>query len=49
MAGIQNKEYAAQRELLAEVDSGKLPLAEFLAHGDELIKERIGGAVPAMA
>jgi pyruvate-ferredoxin/flavodoxin oxidoreductase len=27
-AGIVNKEYAAQRDLLAEVDSGKLPLEE---------------------
>jgi pyruvate-ferredoxin/flavodoxin oxidoreductase len=46
-AGIVNKEYAAQRELLAEVDSGKLPLAEFLANAHELLKERLTGQVLA--
>jgi pyruvate-ferredoxin/flavodoxin oxidoreductase len=46
-AGIVNKEYAAQRALLADVDSGKLPLEEFLTHGDELLKERLTGAVLA--
>jgi pyruvate-ferredoxin/flavodoxin oxidoreductase len=46
-AGIVNKEYAAQRELLAEVDNGKLPLAEFLTHAHELLKERLTGQVLA--
>jgi pyruvate-ferredoxin/flavodoxin oxidoreductase len=46
-AGIVNKEYAAQRELLAEVDAGKLPLAEFLANAHELLKERLSGQVLA--
>jgi pyruvate-ferredoxin/flavodoxin oxidoreductase len=40
-AGIVNREYAAQRDLLAEVDSGKLPQEEFLTRGHELIKERM--------
>jgi pyruvate-ferredoxin/flavodoxin oxidoreductase len=44
-AGIQNKEYAAQRDLLAEVDAGKLPLEEFLAHAHEILKERLTGQV----
>jgi pyruvate-ferredoxin/flavodoxin oxidoreductase len=48
-AGIVNKEYAAQRALLAEVDSGKLPLEEFLAHAHELLKERLTGGVLAKA
>jgi pyruvate-ferredoxin/flavodoxin oxidoreductase len=48
-AGIVNKEYAAQRDLLAEVDSGKLPLDEFLAHAHELLTERISGGVLAKA
>ena len=48
-AGIVNKEYAAQRDLLAEVDSGKLPLEELLNRGHELIKERISGGVLAKA
>ena len=46
-AGIQNKEYAAQRDLLAEVDSGKLPLEELLTRGHELIRERLTGQVLA--
>ena len=46
-AGIVNKEYAAQRDLLAEVDSGKLPLEELFAHGHELIRERLTGQVRA--
>ena len=46
-AGIVNKEYAAQRDLLAEVDSGKLPLEELFAHGQELVRERLTGQVLA--
>jgi pyruvate-ferredoxin/flavodoxin oxidoreductase len=48
-AGIQNKEYAAQRAILAEVDSGKLPLDEFLAHAHEILNERLTGGVLAKA
>ena len=48
-AGIVNKEYAAQRDLLAEVDSGKLPLDEFLTHAHELLSERLTAATPAKA
>jgi pyruvate-ferredoxin/flavodoxin oxidoreductase len=48
-AGIVNREYQAQRALLAEVDSGKLPLPEFLTHADELLKERLTGEVLAKA
>jgi pyruvate-ferredoxin/flavodoxin oxidoreductase len=48
-AGIVNKEYAAQRDLLAEVDSGKLPLEELLTRGHELVKEKLGNLVPAKA
>jgi pyruvate-ferredoxin/flavodoxin oxidoreductase len=44
-AGIVNKEYAAQRELLAEVDAGKLPLAEFLTNAQDLLKDRLTGQV----
>jgi len=43
-AGIQNKEYAAQRDLLAEVDAGKLSLEELITRGHELIKERLAAA-----
>ncbi|MGD0521012.1 MAG: 2-oxoacid:acceptor oxidoreductase family protein [Terracidiphilus sp.] len=48
-AGIVNKEYAAQRDLLAEVDAGKLPLEEFLTHAHELLTERLTGGVLAKA
>jgi len=48
-AGIVNKEYQAQRALLAEVDAGKLPLEELLTRGHELIKERLAAAAPAKA
>jgi len=48
-AGIQNKEYAAQRGLLAEVDSGKLPLVELLTRGHELVKARIAITGPDKA
>jgi len=46
-AGIVNKEYVAQKAILAEVDAGKLPLDEFLAHGHEILRERLSGAVLA--
>jgi pyruvate-ferredoxin/flavodoxin oxidoreductase len=48
-AGIVNKEYAAQRAILAEVDAGKLPLDEFLSHAHEILKERLTGGVLAKA
>jgi len=48
-AGIVNKEYAAQKALLADVDSGKLPLDEFLSHAHELLTERLTGGVLAKA
>jgi pyruvate-ferredoxin/flavodoxin oxidoreductase len=48
-AGIVNKEYAAQRDLLAEVDAGKLSLEELLTRGHELIKERLAVATTAKA
>jgi pyruvate-ferredoxin/flavodoxin oxidoreductase len=48
-AGIVNREYTAQRAILAEVDAGKLPLDEFLAHAHEILKERLTGGVLAKA
>ena len=45
-AGIVNKEYAAQKAILAEVEAGKLPLDELFARGHELLKERLAGPVP---
>ena len=46
-AGIVNKEYAAQKAILADVDAGKLPLDELLKRGHELIAERLGTPVLA--
>jgi pyruvate-ferredoxin/flavodoxin oxidoreductase len=46
-AGIVNKEYIAQKALLADVDSGKIPLEEFLSHAHELLTERLTGGVLA--
>jgi len=48
-AGIVNKEYAAQKAILADVDAGKIPLGEFLTNAHELLKERLSGAVLAKA
>jgi pyruvate-ferredoxin/flavodoxin oxidoreductase len=48
-AGIVNKEYLAQKAILAEVDSGKLSLDELFAHGHEILKERLAGPVAVKA
>jgi pyruvate-ferredoxin/flavodoxin oxidoreductase len=48
-AAIVNKEYAAQRAILADVDVGKLPLDEFFSHANEFLKERPTGGVLAKA
>ena len=43
-AGIENKEYKAQRSILADVDAGKISKEELFARGDELLRERVEGA-----
>ena len=48
-AGIVNKEYAAQKAVLADVDAGKIPLDEFLTHAHEILRERLTGGVLAKA
>jgi pyruvate-ferredoxin/flavodoxin oxidoreductase len=48
-AGIVNKEYVAQKAILAEVDAGKISLDELFARGSELVAERVGGGVLAKA
>jgi pyruvate-ferredoxin/flavodoxin oxidoreductase len=42
-AGIENKEYKAQRSILADVDAGKISKEEFFARAEELLQERIKG------
>jgi pyruvate-ferredoxin/flavodoxin oxidoreductase len=46
-AGVENREYKAQRALLAEVDAGKILREEFFAHAEALLKARIGGPAAA--
>ena len=43
-AGIENREYKAQRALLADVDAGKISREDFFAHADRLLKERLPAA-----
>jgi pyruvate-ferredoxin/flavodoxin oxidoreductase len=48
-AGIVNKEYAAQKAILADVEAGKISKEEFFAHAHELISEKLGNPVLAKA
>ena len=43
-AGIENKEYKAQRSILADVDAGKISREDFFARAEELMKERLPSA-----
>src|SRR4029434_2814485 len=40
-AGIENREYKAQRALLAEGAAGQARMAGFIAHADLMLKERL--------
>ena len=49
-AGIVNKDYAAQRSILADVDAGKISKEELFACGEQLLRDRLqpaGVAKPA--
>jgi len=48
-AGIVNKEYLAQKAILADVDAGKISKEEFFAHAHEMLAEKLGQASPALA
>jgi pyruvate-ferredoxin/flavodoxin oxidoreductase len=48
-AGIKNREYEAQKAILAEVAAGKISQDELFARGHELVRERLTGAVAVMA
>jgi pyruvate-ferredoxin/flavodoxin oxidoreductase len=39
-AGIENREYKAQRSILADVDAGKISKDELFARGEHLLQER---------
>ena len=40
-AGIDNKEYKAQRSILADVDTCRVSKEELFARGEQLLKERL--------
>jgi pyruvate-ferredoxin/flavodoxin oxidoreductase len=40
-AGIENREYKAQRAVLADVDAGKISMDDLFARGEEMIRERV--------
>ncbi len=48
-AGIVNKEYLAQKALLADVDAGKVNKDEFFAHAHEMLADKLGSPVMAKA
>jgi len=48
--GIENREYQAQRSILADVDAGRISKEDLFARGEQLLKERLqpsGSAKPA--
>jgi pyruvate-ferredoxin/flavodoxin oxidoreductase len=46
-AGVENREYKAQRSILADVDAGRISKEELFARGVEILKERAKGGVVA--
>ncbi len=48
-AGVVNREYQAQKAILADLDAGKISRDEFFAHAHEIVAERLGKPVLAKA
>ena len=46
-AGIVNREYQAQKAILADLEAGKIAKDEFFAHAHEIMAERLGKPVLA--
>src|SRR5881409_2209955 len=46
-AGIENRQYKAQRSVLADVDAGRISKADLFARAEELKKERMPKPAPA--
>jgi pyruvate-ferredoxin/flavodoxin oxidoreductase len=46
-AGIENREYKAQRALLADVDANKISKTDLFAHAELMLKERIQATAAA--
>ena len=40
-AGVENREYKAQRSILADVDAGKISKEDLFANAEKLLKERM--------
>jgi pyruvate-ferredoxin/flavodoxin oxidoreductase len=45
-AGIVNKEYLAQKAVLADVEAGKITREDLFTRGHELVRERLNPATP---
>jgi pyruvate-ferredoxin/flavodoxin oxidoreductase len=48
-AGVANREYQAQKAILADLEAGKIAKDEFFAHAHEIMAERLGKPVLAKA
>src|SRR5207249_1809089 len=48
-AGVENREYKAQRSILADVDAGKISKEDLFARAEDLMKERVKGAAASPA
>ena len=48
-AGVVNREYQAQKAILADLDAAKITKEEFFAHAHEIMAERLGKPVLAKA
>ena len=48
-AGIVNREYQAQKAILADLEAGKISKDEFFAHAHEMVAEKLGKPVLAKA
>ena len=48
-AGVINREYQAQKAILADLEAGKITRDEFFAHAHEMVAERLGKPVLAKA
>ncbi len=48
-AGIVNREYLAQKAILADLEAGKIAKDEFFAHAHEMVAEKLGKPVLAKA
>jgi len=48
-AGVVNREYVAQKALLADVEAGKVSLEDLYARGEELVRERMAANAATVA